>query len=69
MVLVTDENNDYLEGTTNSTIRRICYDYLFKLPNDPFTLQGVNRFTTQDVIDRSSRYLTDYKKGSTIILV
>jgi hypothetical protein len=62
MVLVTDENNDYLEGTTGSTIRRICYDFLFKLPNDPFTLQGVNRFTTQDVIDRSSRYLTPYIK-------
>ena len=64
MVLVTDENNDYLEGTTDSTIRRICYDFLFKLPNDPFTLQGVNRFTTQDVIDRSSRYLTPYIAAS-----
>lgn len=62
MVIVTDENNEYLDGTTNSTIRRICYDYLFKLPNDPFTLPGVNRFTLQDVIDRSSRYLTPYKK-------
>lgn len=64
MVLVTDENNEYLDGTTDSTIRRICYDYLFKLPNDPFTLPGVNRFTLQDVIDRSSRYLTPYYKRS-----